>query len=181
MHLQPRERVNLRAFTLIEMMVVVVLIGVLVALVIPEMKGTYDDAVLRSTARKFVDVFVLANSQAVAGNRKHLVRIDTQGRKFMLETSAATGGLQEVDITGSAGEFDDRIRVDVRNAALSEREGPPDQEVGKGERERGVIAFYPDGTADAGDVLLRDRAGFRLLLRINPATARVRVMEPEHE
>ena len=24
-----------------------------------------------------------------------------------------------------------------------------------------VISFYPDGTADAGDITLRDRAGFR--------------------
>ena len=44
-----------------------------------------------------------------------------------------------------------------------------------------TISFYPDGTADAGDILLRDREGFRLLLQINPVTARVHVVEMERE
>ena len=33
--------------------------------------------------------------------------------------------------------------------------------------------FYPDGTADAREIQLEDRDGFRLVLRINPTTARV--------
>ena len=33
----------------------------------------------------------------------------------------------------------------------------------------------------AGEILLRDRAGFRLALRINPTTARVRIIELERE
>ncbi len=44
-----------------------------------------------------------------------------------------------------------------------------------------VISFYPDGTADAGDITLRDREGFRLLLHINPVTARIHVIEMERE
>src|SRR5262249_50314579 len=40
------------AFTLVEMMVVVVLIAILTAMIIPEMKGTYEDAFLRSTSRE---------------------------------------------------------------------------------------------------------------------------------
>ena len=44
-----------------------------------------------------------------------------------------------------------------------------------------MVAFYPDGTADAAAFLLRDRDGFRLLLQINPITARVHVVEMERE
>ena len=43
------------------------------------------------------------------------------------------------------------------------------------------IAFYPDGTADAARLMLRDREGFRLALRINPITARVHIVEMERE
>ena len=38
-----------RAFTLMELVVVVVIIGIMTALIIPEMKGTFEDALLRST------------------------------------------------------------------------------------------------------------------------------------
>ena len=54
-----------RAFTLIEMMVVVLLISVLTALIIPEMKGTFEDALLRTTSRQLLDAFALASSRAV--------------------------------------------------------------------------------------------------------------------
>ena len=44
-----------------------------------------------------------------------------------------------------------------------------------------VISFYPDGTADACEIRLEDREGFRLGLQINPVTARVRVLELERK
>lgn len=43
------------------------------------------------------------------------------------------------------------------------------------------IVFYPDGTADAREIQLEDRDGFRLVLRINPTTARVQIMELERK
>ena len=64
-----------RGFTLIELMVVVVLIGILTAMIIPEMKGTYGDALLRSTSRDLVNVFNLAYSRAVTLNQTHRVRL----------------------------------------------------------------------------------------------------------
>ena len=44
-----------------------------------------------------------------------------------------------------------------------------------------TIVFYPDGTADAREIRLEDRQGFRLALRINPTTARVRIVELERK
>ena len=44
-----------------------------------------------------------------------------------------------------------------------------------------AISFYPDGTADAAMIILQDRAGFRLGLKLNPITARVHVFELERE
>src|SRR5436190_209940 len=64
-----------RGFTLIELMVVVVLIGIVTAVIIPEMKGTYEDALLRSTSRELVNTFKLAYSRAVTLNQIHRVRL----------------------------------------------------------------------------------------------------------
>ena len=43
-----------------------------------------------------------------------------------------------------------------------------------------AVTFYPDGTADARQIELTDRDGFRLALRINPVTSRVQVTAMEH-
>jgi hypothetical protein len=39
------------------------------------------------------------------------------------------------------------------------------------------VEFYPDGTSEPKEILLRDREGYGLSLRINPATARAVVVE----
>jgi hypothetical protein len=43
------------------------------------------------------------------------------------------------------------------------------------------VAFNPDGTADSREIVLRDRTGFRLGLRVNPTTARVEILEMERQ
>src|SRR6266446_1993484 len=61
-------------FTLMEIMVVLVLLAIMAAVIIPEMKGSFEDALLRSNARKLADVFNLAYSRAVSLNQLHRVR-----------------------------------------------------------------------------------------------------------
>ena len=39
-------------FSLIELMVVIILIGVMAAMIVPEMKGSYEDVLLRATSRR---------------------------------------------------------------------------------------------------------------------------------
>ncbi|MCI0538981.1 MAG: hypothetical protein L0Z50_27555 [Verrucomicrobiales bacterium] len=161
------------------------------ALILPEMKGTYDDALLRSTSRKLVNVFHLAYSQAVAINQLHQVRFDLKDGRFFIERKSrdrghATAFAPVQNIPGGEGKLDTRIVVELRRAA-GESSDPPEQaaplaseadsQTNKGE----AIAFYPDGTADAVEIVLRDREGFRLGLRINPTTAHVRIVELERE
>ena len=55
-------------FTLVELMVVVALIGILTVMILPEMRGTFEDTLLRASSRKLIDVFSLASSEAVSRN-----------------------------------------------------------------------------------------------------------------
>ena len=83
--------------------------------------------------------------------------------------------------------MDRRISIDIRK----QDEAPPSEtdqgmsaasEEDQDVRNRGEgFSFYSDGTADAGEVLLRDRDGFRLALRINAVTARVQIVELERQ
>ena len=179
-----------RGFSLIELMVVLVLIGIATAVIIPEMRGTYEDAVLRSTGRKLVDVFHLASSQAVTLNQPHRVHFDRKKGRYMIEAAPPDGsrdsGVLPPDVPGGSGDIDARITIEVRTMAEDPStdgrdEGPAfvsGDDLGKKKRDDS-ITFYSDGTADQAEILLQDREGFRLGLRINPITARVQIIELE--
>src|SRR3989449_10237100 len=105
-----------RAFTLVEIMVVVVLIGIMTAMIIPEMRGTYEDALLRSTSRELVNVFNLAYSRAVTLNQIHRVRLMEISGRYVTEartrgSHGADAFLSLPDSPGSQGELDTRISV----------------------------------------------------------------------
>ncbi len=178
-------RLNARipaAFTLIELMVVITLVAILSAVLIPEMRGSFEGALLRGASRKFIDLFGLANGRAVALQQTHRIRLNRVTGRFVLErqtsqTRRATGFVPVRELSGSEGMIDHRIAFELRptgaaaadpNPSLPRREPamtPPTD----------TLNFYPDGTADAAELTLRDQAGFRVLLRLNPTTARVRV------
>jgi len=180
-----------QAFTLIELMVVLVLIGILSAMIIPQMKGVYGDALLRASGRELVNVFELAYSQSVSLNQIHLVRMDQNTGRYAIERQVRSRGRQPEfaplkDLSGSSGKLDDRIQVVVRPLEENTAGNPGlEQSSLHSEdaqtRPSGVVAFYPDGTADGAEVLLRDRAGFGLRLQIDPITARIKLDEVPRE
>jgi type II secretion system protein H len=190
----PQEAIPIRsfgsmgAFTLIELMVVIVIIGIMTAMVIPEMRGTYEDALLRSTSRRLVDVFGLAYSRAVSLSSPQRVQIDPGTGRYVIEGLVTQGDQANSfaparDLPEGEGTLDSRISIRIRDSTadnpelLQESSGPALSPEPAGPEEADKIDFYPDGTADAREVLLTDRQGFRILLRINPVTARLRIID----
>jgi type II secretion system protein H len=183
-------------FTLIELMVVMVLIGILTAMIIPEMKGTFQDALLRSTGRELVNVFSIAYSRSVSLNQIHRVRLDPANGRYMIEKAvsgrAALRAASESgdfiaiqDVPGSQGTLDSRISIQIRPVSemLMNSSGEPARAEPMTGTDEPVdtIFFYPDGTADGRELVLRDRDGFGLSLRISPITARVELSALERE
>ena len=177
------------AFTLIELMVVIGLIGILSAAILPSMRGTYDDAVLRAGGRELMNVFQLASSRAVTLNQVQRVRLDRSSGRYALEAPAPSDSTRTEfaparDVPGGAGTIDSRIAISVRLGGdePSDESEPVVAETGEGSLQDGtVFTFYPDGTADAAEVRLQDAEGFQLALKVNPVTARVRVVDAPRE
>ena len=79
------KRSRFRGFTLIEMMIVLVIVSIMTVLMIPEMKGSYEEALLRSNARKMSSAFKTAYSRAITTHKLHRVRIDPENSKLIVE------------------------------------------------------------------------------------------------
>lgn len=177
---------TLTAFTLLELMVVTVVIGIATALILPQMRGTFEDMLLRSTGRTLVSAFALASSQAITINRPHRVLLDSAQGRYWIERAAhnreeGTGFVRVDGIPRAKGELDKRIRIQVGRTHEDPAEAPAEELFGRAEANPRLttaqaITFYADGTAEPKEVLLRDRDGFGLALRINPTTARVRIV-----
>jgi type II secretion system protein H len=176
-----------QAFTLIELTVVILLIAIVSAAIIPAMRGTYQDALLRSTSRELVNSFGIAYSRAVSLNQLHRVRIDAATGRYLVERRDPAATAEEFapvrDIPGCAGTLDARISIKIHKQSdePSDASQPPATpttgEEPAASMPDSTVSFYPDGTADSAELELRDREGFRLELRINPTTARVHIVE----
>lgn len=175
-------------FTLVELMVVMVLIGIMTAILLPEMKGTLEAEALQGTSRRVIEAVHLAYSRAVTLNQPHRVVLDAAAHRYRVEGRVAVegGGTAFRLVQGSPGAegaIDARVTVAFRrpgegsvglvdaDPAFGPDEGDPTT------RMDGPLLFYPDGTADGADVILEDRQGFRLALRLDATTARIRVEE----
>jgi type II secretion system protein H len=158
-------------FTLVELMVVILIIGIVSAVMVAEMGGTFEDALLKSTARKIIDACDVTSRRAVAVGRAQILKIDVKAGHFeVVGRSREDSG---IDTAGGAGELDTRINIAIREPQSDEESIEADHEKTAAE----AITFYPDGTCDPREFFLKDRAGFEMALRINPITSRVRVVE----
>ncbi len=168
-------------------MVVIVIIGIITAVTLPEMKGTFEEALLRSSGRRMAAALKMAHSQAVTQHTKYRVRVEPGTGKYWIEARLESDGVQTAfqpvpTVRGSEGTIDPRIQVlltrgsegdeedDTRGGGRSQAAIPPEQD---------SLYFYPDGTSDPGQILLRDREGITLRMRLHPSTSRVRFMTPE--
>lgn len=179
-------------FTLIELVVVLVLMAVLSAMIIPEMRGTLEGELLRSTSRELIRGLSLANSQSITVNQPHRFVIDRERHQYRVEKLARSseegGGFVPVrGVPGTQGAFSERITIEFKPPGSATDEAgapalpPTDNRPEAGGTEPGgtAIRFFPDGTAEGVEIQLRDRDGFGLALRLKPATARVRIVELE--
>ncbi len=174
------------AFTLVELVIVIVLIGVAAAVILPEMRGGYQDALLRSTSRDLVNVINIASSRAVSLNQLHRVRIEASTGRYVIEkrTRETVQGDEYKplnDVSEAEGTLDKRIAIRVHSLDEPANATQIASENSQTRPDIDSISFYSDGTADATEVLLRDRQGHRMALRINPITAHVKIQELERE
>ncbi|HEV8542973.1 MAG TPA: prepilin-type N-terminal cleavage/methylation domain-containing protein [Verrucomicrobiae bacterium] len=174
-----------RAFTLVELLVVLIVVVILTGVILVEMGGTYEDALLRSSGRKLVNLCNLAASQSISVGLPHRLLIDEVNHKASIRATVPEQGKENEarPVIVEESELDLRISIQVRESEshIAPGDEQPVEEPPEETSHRGEIQFFSDGTAEAREIVLRDRTGVEILLRVNPITGRVRIVEPQSD
>ncbi|MBI5905072.1 MAG: prepilin-type N-terminal cleavage/methylation domain-containing protein [Deltaproteobacteria bacterium] len=135
-----------KAFTLLEMVVVLALVGILAALVAPSFSRTIASSRLRSAASGVRGTFTKARAMAVAGARERAVTFDRESGEYGIDNDA------------------------VRRLPETIRFAEPD---GAGEGDGGgpvKVRFFADGSAEEAEIRVVAEDGGGLKVTVEPLT-----------
>ena len=152
---------NSSAFTLIEVLLVCVLIGVLVSVSLPKLGGTSRNLRFNQTLEDLERSIRFARAEAVRRKLKVRFEVERGGREYRLS-------LQEVQVTfredyGSFGDtFLDQDHILPDGVQIEKIKGNANAE------EIRQIAFTPDGVSSPYKVHLRDNHDRKGMIEIGP-------------
>lgn len=171
-----RSAPNRRAMTFIEIMFVVVIIGIVVAVAIPNMAGTRDSAALKSTVRDIVAGGLLARQTAVTSGEDTFLVFRPKENTWRMEFFDAS-------------KEEDRRWQDRRERTHDERDRPLERKVsfaafhtdaGKLEPMEEVrLAFHPNGACTGMAIQVQGNRGNPVVIDFERATGRPEVYPGE--
>ena len=125
-------------FTLIELVVVLILIGISVALVAPKISHSLERAQFRKDIRSVSTMLTLARSQAIAHKVPYALSIDLDKHRVWVDTAQQQNAKQTKHITRLALSHTDTLQVKAQ----------------KHEKASGIgtLVFYPNGSSGGGTI-----------------------------
>jgi prepilin-type N-terminal cleavage/methylation domain-containing protein len=162
-----------RAFTIVELMFVLVILGVLMTVALPKMTGSNDFSAVQTTARDMARLAAYARQAAVSVQRETRLVLDTEQGEWWLE------------IPEEGEDLDDRAdRRRRERQAISTIEEPHElhTRVKFGEIQTPgrdllgddviIVRFRPNGTSSGAVIGLESLRGTRFTVEIEEATGR---------
>jgi general secretion pathway protein H len=142
-------------FTLLELTVVLLLMGLIMALVLPGLQRSYRREHDRANLRRLVVALRAARSEAATRSERVRLFLDVKTGRYRLEGSTQRGQLTGMRLTGASLVWQDDLK------------------------RRGYIAFYGDGSSSGGKLGLVDPTGQRYLVEVEVITGRVTLTRGE--
>lgn len=165
-----------RAFTFLEVMIVLVIVGIVAAVIAPSMRGPIESTALRSSAREVAAAAGLARQRAITENDRVSLRFDIEKRTWRIASAADEEDDRRSSRRDSAAtSSEDQPRTFPRGVAVAryivDGEEQPIDTRGEDEIE---ISFFPDGTTAGGAIELKNRRDRLFTVEIAEGTGRIR-------
>ena len=141
MHCRPHS-FSRRAFTMIEIVLVLVIISTALALSAPSLRGWGQGAKLRDAGEQFVSAARWARAEAIATATPHRIELDSSAASYTVTRQL---GSEYAAVTGELG----RPTMLPQDYRLELASGGEDQ----------VIAFYPNGRSTPAVVRITSSGG----------------------
>ncbi|MBI4621658.1 MAG: prepilin-type N-terminal cleavage/methylation domain-containing protein [Verrucomicrobia bacterium] len=166
-----RRQQRARAFTLVELIVVMVLLLIVASMVAPRMSSFFRGRALSAEGRRMLSLINYGQSRAVAEGVPVLLWIDAGSSTYGLEIQAGFAGSDERAVTYTA---EPTLTLETPTVAAEQASELDDEKLGLPE-DLAVIRFNPDGFFDDVSVSrIVIRQGDEGALELVPAANRLR-------
>lgn len=167
-----------RGFTLMELMIVVVIIAVMMAVILPSLRGVAENNRLRGSVRELMSLMKYARSEAVFNARTTEVFLDTEKRQYWLDLRTPDPKTGKYNPKGKRTTMERKrtLENDVWFPLVSNVQ---DSNV----LDNGIIAvdFYPDGSASPCLITVGNSKNVNYTLEVLKSTGMIEMNQGDAE
>lgn len=161
------------AFTMIELVLVIVIMAVLLGMILPNLKGPGGREALNSSTREFAAMCSLARQQAISLEGPVRIRIDAENKRWRLVLPAKDErASRRNDLPASTVERHRELARGVRISALERGGNALELKPMGGTYPE--VTFFPNGASSGIGVELEGSGGKKMSIVVAQATGRVR-------
>lgn len=164
-----------RAFTFIEIMIVIVIFGLLLALAAPSMTTLQNRERLSTSARELVTTFRYARGQAIFSERTIEARLNIADNTYRLNFEPEIGETRNrYGRSNRKRSIDEQLRSLAQDVSFDEVFAWSDQVDVDGDI---IVEFYPNGTVTPVVVILRDEKDKTKTVELARSSGKARMLD----